>query len=94
MSSNQIGAEVYRSLLAEGGFAWDHRAEGKQTISIHFNRGYSPSPALREMLRDFGDQLKEYVFAMHDEQDRVRRECEERLKSYDSSCKFNGQGVF
>jgi hypothetical protein len=82
-NSNVIGEEVHRRLLSEGGFTWDHRAEGKDTITVHFNKGCSPSPELRKMLNEFGQQLKAFIFAKHDEEDRQERQ---RMEDYRRLC--------
>ena len=48
------GRMVHEKLRAAGGFVWDHRREGSQTISVHMNRGYAMTPELRAELKKHG----------------------------------------
>ena len=52
------GRMVHDKLRAAGGFVWDHRREGSQTISVHMNRGYAMTPELRAELKKHGKALK------------------------------------
>ena len=64
------GRMVHEKLRAAGGFVWDHRREGSQTISVHMNRGYAMTPELRAELKKHGKALKAYVFETNDQERR------------------------
>ena len=64
----EIGERLWMTLLAEGGFCWDHRSEGRSTISIHVNRGKKLSESLLVELSRSRDKLKAFIFNLHDRQ--------------------------
>ena len=64
------GRLMHEQLRAAGGFCWDHRREGSQTISVHMNRGYAMTPELRAALKEHGKALKTYVFETNDQERR------------------------
>ncbi len=77
-SSSDMGRQVHDRLLAEGGFCWDHRSDGRETITVHMNKGRVMSAELRALLKRHGAELKAYVFERNDQRRRLDAEVEAR----------------
>ena len=77
-SSSDMGRQVHDRLLAEGGFCWDHRSDGRETITVHMNKGRVMSAELRALLKRHGAELKAYVFERNDQRRRLDAEAEAR----------------
>ena len=77
-SFSDVGRMVHERLLAEGGFCWDHRADGMEIISVHVNKGRVMSAELRKLLKRHGAELKAYVFEKNDLRRRMDVEAEAR----------------
>ncbi len=67
-----IGERVHARLLAEGGFCWLQRCDRGDVVTVHFNKGCVDSAELRALLKRHASDLKAFVIARAEDDERER----------------------